>query len=548
MSSTLYRKYRPQTFAEVISQEHIKLTLQNEILAGRLSHAYLFCGPRGIGKTTMARLLAKAANCHSLKGFEPCGECPSCLEIADGRSMDLVEIDAASSRGINEIKELREQAKYTPVKEKFKVFIIDEVHMLTDPAFNALLKTLEEPPAYVIFVLATTEIHKIPETIISRCQRFDYKKIPFLQMVDHLTELAGKENKKISREVLENIARISGGYSRDALSLLGQILTLGDEEITLEMAATVLPRSDVAAASYLIELLLQNKTAEALKNVINLIDNGIDPDYFLKFFTAIFRQILLAKVTDNWRGLQFELGESYQNIAAEKWQNVVQEKIISVLDFCFEAIESSKHSIIPQLPLEVCLIKIGELLNAKNNVVEFKSAPLKESETKPEKKDDQDKNNFPQSGAGGSKNIQETEQLPIIDITENENGEVLQKEIDPALDFSVLLSRWQEVIETVKNHNYSLAAFLQAGKPLRLEGRILILGFQFSFHFERIKERSNAQIIKGILADLFGVNLELSGEISDIHAKNILNSERKAEAAIASVDNILETLGGEVVG
>jgi len=217
MSFTLYRKYRPQKFSEVIAQNHIKVTLENEITSGKIAHAYLFSGPRGIGKTTIARIFAKSLNCQNRVGAEPCNECVSCLEIGEGRSLDLVEIDAASNRGINEIRELKEQIKYTPVKSKYKIFIIDEVHMLTAEAFNALLKTLEEPPAYAIFILATTEAHKLPDTIISRCQRFDFKKVPFSDIVAHLGRLSAAEGidvekKRVSRgtgqlECTENTKR-----------------------------------------------------------------------------------------------------------------------------------------------------------------------------------------------------------------------------------------------------------------------------------------------------------------------------------------------------
>src|SRR3989339_1169526 len=214
MSTTLYRKYRPANFAEVVSQNHIKVTLKNEIALGKLAHAYLFSGPRGIGKTTIARILAKTLNCEDSKNSEPCCKCANCLAVTEGNFLDLVEIDAASNRGINEIRELREQTKYTPVKGKYKVFIIDEVHMLTTEAFNALLKTLEEPPAHAIFILATTEVHKIPDTIISRCQRFDFKKVPLTEIAVHLGKLAKNENFNVADDVLANIARLSEGYLR----------------------------------------------------------------------------------------------------------------------------------------------------------------------------------------------------------------------------------------------------------------------------------------------------------------------------------------------
>jgi DNA polymerase-3 subunit gamma/tau len=541
MSATLYRKYRPQTFADVVSQEHIKITLQNEISAGKLAHAYLFCGPRGIGKTTMARLLAKAVNCHNLNGFEPCGECSSCLEIADGRSMDLVEIDAASSRGINDIKELREQAKYTPVKEKYKVFIIDEAHMLTTPAFNALLKIMEEPPQHVLFVLATTEIHKIPETIISRCQRFDYKKIPFLELKNHLLKICASEEIKVADEVLDNIARLSGGYLRDSLSLLGQILTLGEKEITASQAELVLPRSDVARAVKLISLLLSGKTGEALQAVSSLIDDGLDPDYFLKFLTEIFRQIMLAKVNNDWQALIYEVGpEYYKEITQEKWASISAERLIKIIDCCFEAVESSKRALIPQLPLEICLVKISKLLQEANGKVE-------EVVIKPKDKDDDHKPSASVDNNDSKDEPIETEYIPIKEeIIEPEKP--VKQTSNKNIDFAVVLEKWPEVIEALKSHNFSLAAFLQVGQPARLEGNNLILGFQYSFHFERIKERANAEVILNVLEVIFDTKLTFSGEINDSYGKNFAKVETKnVEAENNMVKAVLDTLGGEVV-
>jgi len=225
----LYRKYRPQTFSEIIGQEHVVKTLTNAIASDAVSHAYLFSGPRGSGKTTIARLLAKAVNCHERKGgqFEPCNKCSSCLEIMEGRSLDLIEIDAASHGGIDGIRELRDGIKFSPNKEKYKVFIIDECHQLSKDAANALLKTLEEPPPYAIFVLATTEIHKMIPTIISRTQRFDFRKLTLEEIMKRLEIICEKEKAKVDKSVLEFVALNSGGSIRDAESLLDQVFTLG---------------------------------------------------------------------------------------------------------------------------------------------------------------------------------------------------------------------------------------------------------------------------------------------------------------------------------
>ena len=298
MSLTLYRKYRPQRFEDVIGQEHIKLTLQNEILNDKIAHAYLFAGPRGIGKTTLARVFAKAINCEKRKGYEPCNECDSCNSITDGNNLDLIEIDAASNRGINEIRELREMVKYAPSKSKYRVFIIDEAHMLTIEAFNALLKTLEEPPKHAVFILATTEVHKFPQTIISRCQKFDFKTVDIEKLKVHLKQVASMEKIKIDSDIIDKIARRSGGYVRDALSTLGQILSLSeDNEVSKETADLILPDSNFTPIIELVDAIAYQKFDSAIKVLDSLISEGVDLNYFTEELINYLRKIVLIKIS-----------------------------------------------------------------------------------------------------------------------------------------------------------------------------------------------------------------------------------------------------------
>lgn len=360
----LYRKYRPQTFAEIIGQEHVVQTLANAISSGMVSHAYLFSGPRGSGKTTIARLLAKAVNCRNHKDseFEPCDKCPSCLEIIQNRSLDLIEIDAASHRGIDEIRELREGIKFAPTKEKYKVFIIDESHQLTREAVNALLKTLEEPPSHAIFVLATTEIHKMIPTIISRCQRFDFRKLTLPEIIKRLEIISKKEKAKIDKPALELIALNSGGSIRDAESLLDQTLTfagtLGREGIIkTEDIKNLLGLADINLISQFIGCISEKDGGKAVRFMAETFDKGYDPQEFAKASIRYLRQAMLLKIDPNPMnpvivGLTKEEQEKIQK-QAEKFGS---QELQHILNLFLEAENKMRYSSIPQLPLELAVV------------------------------------------------------------------------------------------------------------------------------------------------------------------------------------------------
>jgi len=363
MTLVLYRKYRPQTFAEVIGQEHVVQTLTNAISSGMISHAYLFAGPRGSGKTTVARLLAKAVNCQNRKKgeAEPCNQCSSCLEIMEGRSLDLLEIDAASHRGIDEIRELRDGIKFVPTKSKYKVFILDEAHQLSKDAANALLKTLEEPPSHAIFILATTEIHKMIPTVISRCQRFDFRRLTLPEIIKRLEIIAGKEKVKIERAALELIALNSGGAIRDGEGLLDQALTFAGSggEIKAEDIKDLLGLVEVELVAKFCDFLCQKKASEAINLLNEITDRGADLQEFAKILINYLRQALILKITGVEEGnpiitgLTKEEFQKLQNQAA----NFKEEELRNILNLFLEAENKMKYSPIPQLPLELAIIE-----------------------------------------------------------------------------------------------------------------------------------------------------------------------------------------------
>ena len=298
--TALYRKFRPDNFSDVKGQEHIVTTLTNQIKADRIGHAYLFCGTRGTGKTTVAKILAKAVNCEHPVDGSPCNECETCRAIQAGTSMNVIEIDAASNNGVDNIREIREEVAYRPTQGRYKVYIIDEVHMLSTGAFNALLKTLEEPPSYVIFILATTEAHKIPITILSRCQRYDFRRISIETISKRLQDLMDKEQIQVQEKAIRYVAKAADGSMRDALSLLDQCIAfyLG-QELTYDKVLDVLGAVDTETFSKLLRQVIDGKVTQAIQTLENLVIQGRELGQFVADFTWYMRNLLLVKTSEN---------------------------------------------------------------------------------------------------------------------------------------------------------------------------------------------------------------------------------------------------------
>lgn len=355
-----YRKYRPKNFKQVIGQEHIKRILKNALKANKIAHAYLFCGPRGTGKTTIARLLAKAVNCLNLKNSEPCNKCASCQEINAGKALDLIEIDAASHRGIDEIRDLREGIKFTPTRLKYKVFVIDEAHQLTKEAFNALLKTLEEPPEHAIFILATTEPHKILATVISRCQRLDFRKFALQEIIKCLSEIAKQEKIQIDKKALKLIAVISDGDLRDAISLLDQIISIEDQKITLHEVQNILGISDNKSVADFVSSLAKKDTNKNLKLINNLAQDGYDLHQFAKSLINYFRQLMILKTDASLSELVApELTKEQLSAILNQGKKFTEKKLIKILQILLEAANSMKTAPYPQIPLEIAVVEIN---------------------------------------------------------------------------------------------------------------------------------------------------------------------------------------------
>lgn len=358
MSEVIYRKFRPERFSEFIGQEHIVKTITNAIENETTSHAYLFAGPRGTGKTTLARLLSKAVNCENRNGFEPCGECSACREIAEGRSMDLIEIDAASHRGIDDIRKLREGIKFNPSSLKYKVFIIDEAHQLTKAASNALLKTLEEPPSHALFILATTEPQKLIATILSRCQRFNFRLLKISEIVGKMSRILKAEGIEVDEAALYAIARAARGSIRDAESLLDQVVTFagGDKEIEIEEVNDVLGLIEIDMIADFVDLVFNRKQKEALKLFNSYQKEGLNIQEFADNIVNYLRQALILKMGGGEEMVLSVLSEEEAENLKDNINEVDGDRVSAVLKEFLRASNQLKYSSIPQLPVELALL------------------------------------------------------------------------------------------------------------------------------------------------------------------------------------------------
>jgi DNA polymerase III subunit gamma/tau len=538
--ATLYRKYRPQTFKEAVGQNHIKVTLQNELGTGKTAHAYLFCGPRAVGKTTFARLIAKAVNCLERKEgeFEPCDKCASCLETIAGRSLDIVEIDAASHTGVDNVREnIIASARVTPSKYKNKVFIIDEVHMLSVPAFNALLKIIEEPPANVIFILCTTEIHKVPSTIISRCERFDFRRIGIEDTVKKLSYIAKEEGIKVEKEILEAIARQAEGHMRDAESLLGQLVSIAGKEITREEADLVIPRSDIAEIIKLLESLSKKDISGGIATVNQLLNDGVDLEKFAGDLIEVLRKILLSKISPGLgERLGLDIGESFEMKINEMKKSLEIPQLIIFLEKFIVAKTEMKNSFIIQLPLELAVAELCLGAAAAAPKASVASAARETAAARP---------------AGGIKSA-----APAA-------GAELKADLSAAgVDIEKIIYRWSEVLAKIKKYNHSLSFILHLCRPKSLSGNRICLAFKYKFHKDRIDEAKMREIVQNVLREVYNTPLLIEAVIDENlevevpgSGPNTGNGEAPAEDLPAEnggkgndmMSDLLKTFGGKII-
>jgi len=516
----LYRKYRPQKFKQVIGQDPIKKTIVSALQQNRISHAYLFSGPKGVGKTTLARLLAKSLNCEkrSPQQAEPCDECLSCQEIREDRSLDVIEIDAASNRGIDEIRELKEKIKFAPSRSKYKIYIIDEVHMLTREAFNALLKTLEEPPPHIIFIMATTEPHRVPETILSRAQQFDFKRASVKEILSSLNSVAKSENVLIEDEALEMIAVHSQGSFRDALSLLDQVISLGAKKISLKQVREILG----LVPGEMLEVFLRSIEKSHTRQAIDLINKFYEAGYDLGQFTDSIIDALRKKMlfTNDY-------------------------SLLKPIDIFLEAKEEIKNSNLPQLPLEMAVIKIcGNKIN-KNSSEEIKKRsekiePLNNSKTLQSKSVSLGSDSIQATGDGdkffpSGKDVltQETDQASAT----SQRQKVKAKK--NRLSMKKLQAEWSKILQELKQENQSLSIILTDAQPVGIKEDTIELVLSNKFYLERLREPKKYQKVTEVFKKILGNNYNIK---CIVDKKAPLSSFNKTSTAKGvSDDSLLDT-------
>lgn len=575
------RKWRPQTFGEVVGQEHVATTLQNALSSARIAQAYLFCGPRGVGKTTAARILAKALNCadrpeatEDRPATDPCNQCDSCRSIGSGTSMNVLEIDGASNNSVDDIRELREVVRYVSTAGTYKIYIIDEVHMLSSAAFNALLKTLEEPPANVVFIFATTEVQEVPETILSRCQRFNFRRIPADVIAAHLGRITAAEGIRAEEDALYQLAARADGSLRDAQSALDQVVAFDQSQVTLPTVRQVLGIVDRSLYFDLNEAIGEGDSAAILEIVKRSTDEGIDVEELARGFTEHLRHVLCLKVQGSEAQLELAASdrERYQETAA----GFTADDILRMLQVLMDLDPILRHSAHPQFRLELALIRlanmgraleVGQLLHRLQNLERAlgkepsapttgssmsaavgtpiaeqpsrSSAPSPETASRPSEKTQQ-----PEALATNSQSAPTPNPPPPSeDVPPDPDGEPVSERSETSMTLEQVQGGWEDLVADLRKSQPTLGIFLNGAELVSCERNIVRLGFSQADRFPMTQVEKNRTTVEKACSQRWGLAVRL---------ECIVNRDGPPPAASAvgkdpAVKTVLETFDGELV-